>query len=368
MGDCRHCGKKAGIFRSVHGDCRKIHEAGWEEMVAVAARTAGSPGFSQTQLRLDLLTVAQRTFFDGEGINAAIAEGWHRAVMASLADGILTRDEEDRLRDFRDRFSLEGQADAGASLDSAARDRVMLDARLTAMAVTDREAALDGLEDSLRELGLPPLDEKRLLAQAWEAAVEGSLEDGVLSLDEEASLIRYLERFGLIVSDVDGNGAHRNMVKSAAIRELAEGIIPDRMGGPVDHPFNLMKSEKLVWLFGDVDYIETTTRRERRGTSHGLSIRVAKGLYYRPSTFRSRVHQWEENVHADTGLLGVTTKHIYFHGPAKRFRVRFDRIVSFEPYSDGIGIMRDAQTAKPQIFSVGDGWFIYNLVTNISSL
>ena len=144
--------------------------------------------------------------------------------------------------------------------------------------------------------------------------------------------------------------------------------MPDCLGGSVQHPFNLMKSERLVWLFADVDYIETKTMRERRGSSHGVSIRVAKGLYYRPGTFRSRVHEWEENVHLDTGLLGVTTKHLYFHGPRKRFRMRLDKIVSFEPYADGLGIMRDTQTAKPQMFSVGDGWFIYNLVTNISQL
>ena len=117
-------------------------------------------------------------------------------------------------------------------------------------------------------------------------------------------------------------GAHRNMVKLAVIRELADGIVPDRLGSGASHPFNLMKSERLVWLFGDVDYIETKTMRERRGTSHGVSIRVARGLYYRPSTFRSRVHEWDEDVHVDTGLLGVTTKHIYFHGARKRFRVR----------------------------------------------
>ena len=158
------------------------------------------------------------------------------------------------------------------------------------------------------------------------------------------------------------------MVKSATIRELAEGIVPDCLGGSVQHPFNLMKSERLVWLFADVDYIETKTMRERRGSSHGVSIRVAKGLYYRPGTFRSRVRELQENVHLDTGLLGVTTKHLYFHGPRKRFRMRLDKIVSFEPYADGLGVMRDTQTAKPQMFSVGDGWFINNLVTNISQL
>ena len=51
-------------------------------------------------------------------------------------------------------------------------------------------------------------------------------------------------------------------------------------------------------------------------------------------------------------------------GSRKRFRVRYDRTVSFDPYDDGFGIMRDAQTAKPQTFITGDGWFVYNLAVN----
>ena len=125
-----------------------------------------------------------------------------------------------------------------------------------------------------------------------------------------------------------------------------------------------MKSEQLVRVIQGVDYLETVTRRERRGTSHGVSIRVARGLYYSPRQFRSRPIEWEETVHADTGLLGLTTKHLYFAGARKRFRVRYDKIVSFEPYSDGLGIMRDAQTAKPQTFRAGDGWSAYNLAAN----
>ena len=43
-----------------------------------------------------------------------------------------------------------------------------------------------------------------------------------------------------------------------------------------------------------------------------------------------------ETVQQDTGLLGFTTKHIYFSGPKKKFRVRYDRIVGFEPFSDWV--------------------------------
>ena len=76
----------------------------------------------------------------------------------------------------------------------------------------------------------------------------------------------------------------------------------------------------------------------------------------------------EETVHADAGMLGLTTKHLYFAGARKKFRVRYDKIVSFEPYSDGLGIMRDAQTAKPQTFRTGDGWFAYNLAANLAQI
>ena len=132
--------------------------------------------------------------------------------------------------------------------------------------------------------------------------------------------------------------------------------------------FNLIKSKALIWVIQDIDYLETMVRRELQGTSHGLSIRVARGVYYRPSTFRSRPIEWEETVHADTGLLGFTTKHLYFADARKKFRVRHDRIVSFDPCDDGFGIMHDAQSATPQTFRTGDGWFPHNLATNLAQM
>ena len=89
-----------------------------------------------------------------------------------------------------------------------------------------------------------------------------------------------------------GTGALTSMVESAVIRDITEGIVPQRQNIIGRVPFNLMKSETLVWTMQDVDYFETVVRRERRGSSHGLSIPVARGVYYRPGTFRSGV--WRE--------------------------------------------------------------------------
>lgn len=58
----------------------------------------------------------------------------------------------------------------------------------------------------------------------------------------------------------------------------------------------------------------------------------------------------------------------YFGGGGRRFRIRYDKLVAIDPYQDGVRVRRDAQTAKPQIFVTGDGWFTFNLLTNVASL
>ena len=40
--------------------------------------------------------------------------------------------------------------------------------------------------------------------------------------------------------------------------------------------------------------------------------------------------------------------------------------MGFDYYSDGIGLTKEATSARHQSFLTGDGWFIYNLVTNLT--
>ena len=48
---------------------------------------------------------------------------------------------------------------------------------------------------------------RQLLIRAWEEAVEGAIEDGIISLDEENALSLYLDHFGLTQEDLNRNGA-----------------------------------------------------------------------------------------------------------------------------------------------------------------
>ena len=147
-----HCHQRAGIVARAHRDCQETFQAGWTEMVAIATEAVRTHNFDEKTLRLTLAEIASRSYGDGATVNEALEEGWKQGVAHSMADGILTQQEETLLREFRDRLALaEANADrkATAQLAKAHRDRLTLDARLAALAVAD--AHLNELSECLRQ-------------------------------------------------------------------------------------------------------------------------------------------------------------------------------------------------------------------------
>ena len=209
--------------------------------------------------------------------------------------------------------------------------------------------------------------DRRAIVEGWCRAFEQVLDDHLLSDAELAALNRYRRHFGLLPHELNRQGHYTELRQALLLKMVQEkGTVP-----PVDRndnawgvrpPFNLMKSEALVWLFPNTDYYTEVTRREYQGGSTGVSFRVMSGVYLRQSAFKGRPVEKTSMEKQGTGLMGITTKHIYFAAGFRSFRVRLDRIVSFEPYSDGVGIMRDTQRAKPEIFRNDAGWFTMNLL------
>lgn len=199
----------------------------------------------------------------------------------------------------------------------------------------------------------------------WGQAIEKVLDDGVLSSDEESRLVAIAKATG--IDQANAGPMWTRLAKAAVLRDVIEGKVPQRVAVEGHHA-NLMKAERPVWLFNAVRYYEERTYRSFTGVSHGLSIRIAKGVYYRPSAFRGSPVETTKLVQVDNGQVLVTSHHIYFLGTRKSLRVPYRKIVSVEPFKDGIGIQRDAMSAKPQIFILDDAWFVYNLVSNLGRI
>lgn len=224
------------------------------------------------------------------------------------------------------------------------------------------------IEEIEKFYSIPQGTRSILLVKAWEMAVDEFLEDGVLDSIEEQRLVAFKERFALSQNDLDNNGALTRTTKAAVLRDILDGVVPNRISFAGNLAINLQKNESAVWAFPGSRYLEDKVRRQYVGASRGVSIRIAKGVYYKVGQFRGQAIETTERVHIDTGLVLFTNKNIYFAGPQKSLRLPFQKIVTFEPFSDGIGVIRDTVTAKPQLFVTGDGWFTYNLAVNLSQL
>lgn len=236
----------------------------------------------------------------------------------------------------------------------------------TAHGQDDAESLQSRLGEIASSSYVPAVRIREALIEGWTLAVDRALDDHVLSNEEEDQLVSFIRRFDLSQKEIDTEGAYTRLVKARVIRDVLNGEIKPMTYSPGSLPFHFQKSETLVWLFQNVNYHEQKVKRERVGGSQGVSFRVARGVYLRTGGFKSRSVERVVTEHVDTGLLGVTDKHLYFSGDQKKFRVPYAKIVTFDPYSDGIGIQRDAASAKPQTFVTGDGWFTYNLVTGLA--
>ena len=207
-----------------------------------------------------------------------------------------------------------------------------------------------------------------LYLKSWSNGVDKVLEDGLLTDEEEKHLIKLAEALGLKQDDLNSTGAMMKLTKAAVIKDVLSGIIPKRATFDGSLPINFQKGEQVVWAFPNSKYLEDKTYRQYVGASQGISVRLMQGVYYRVGAFKGQPVESTERVHVDTGWAVVTTKNIYFVGARTSMRVPYVKIVSFDPFSDGLGVMRDTNNAKLQVFATGDGWFTYNLVRNLSQM
>lgn len=239
-----------------------------------------------------------------------------------------------------------------------------------AVSAAKNSSALQSLEQQLNTIETAALpvrvNRHQALICGWERAVNDILSDNVLSQTEEAQVMTYAQKFGLSQSDLNTNGAFTRLVYGCALRDVLDKGYTSRAVITFQLPFNLQKNESLVWCFRNVPFYEEKIYKSYVGQSQGVSFRVMRGVYYRVGSSKGYPVETARNEQVDVGMLGVTTQHVYFAGSKKSFRIPYKKIVSFTPYSDGIGICKDAANAKPQTFITGEGWFVYNLVMNLS--
>ena len=153
-GTCPFCKQKAGIISREHPECRRTHQAGWNEMVELAADAARSHEFNPNSLQVSLAEIARRSYGNGSTVARALEEGWRRAVRNAAADGSITHEEEFRLRRFRERLGLNrssAHASATTQLNLTSRQRLTGLTQASAATVEDGDRLLKQISECSSE-------------------------------------------------------------------------------------------------------------------------------------------------------------------------------------------------------------------------
>ena len=167
----------------------------------------------------------------------------------------------------------------------------------------------------------------------------------------------------------DQKGKEKILVQAfkVVINCVLAGRIPSGMRPPANVYVNFEADEQVVLTLENTIYYELVEIRTRVGYSGGHSIRVAKGVYLRSGAFFSTPITSQQLQKKGEGALCVTTKNIYFCSSTKTVKIPFGKVVSYTSYSDGIGIHLSDSRRHPIVIGKIDGWFVYNILTNINT-
>ena len=209
----------------------------------------------------------------------------------------------------------------------------------------------------------------QLYTLGFDKAVDTFLDDGIISSEEEEKISTYQKYFNLDQTLLDKNGSFEKVAKGLILNDISQGKLPEnRLNISGNSPFLLEKGETLIWIFQAVEFYEQRSKTTFEGRSQGISVKVAKGVYYRTGHFKGNPVTTTQMTFIANGMFALTNKNIYFASTSKSLKIPYAKLISMTKYSDGIGLQKDGVRAKPQIFKGLDGWFAYNVISNLKNI
>ena len=242
-------------------------------MVSLARHAAC--GDEMTFVKTHLETLALPSYVSIEYVQLALIAGLVEAIDATIGDHLVTEDQFEAFNNYISKFSLDPQdiedfrAPTGATLTEC--EDILRNTQVFHADFAEEGFSLQEIEAYRKSLGMPRSGYTRM---TYSNALRELQEGKFIGFDQE-EMVRITEALGHV-------------------------------------PFNFQRSETLYWLFRDVPYYQEKVITERRGGYGGVSFRVLNGVYYSTGSFHSRSFEESSNEHVDTGLLGITDKHLYF--------------------------------------------------------
>jgi hypothetical protein len=203
----------------------------------------------------------------------------------------------------------------------------------------DGKITAEEIEDIERQqatLSISEVEMNEIRIKAYKSAYDAIKRDGTITSEEEEELSKIQKYFK--IPDQDIEPTKKELARFRLLREIATGNIPE----VTVTNMVVQKGEKAYWAEVGKILEERVIRRRYEGGSHGVSIRIAKGLSYRVGAHRGQLIADSAVVPVSYGELVITNKRIVFKGDKKSFSLKLEKILNIEFYSDGVNMSEES--------------------------
>jgi hypothetical protein len=227
--------------------------------------------------------------------------------------------------------------------------KCMADAVIEGKVYSDVSATIDKIA---ADNAIPQEQVHDAMKNGWSQGAEQRSKVQPISDQEGLAIIKLYLAAGLTEEEMNTKtaGTHALVYSNKIWTVLHDRIRP--YPGPI--VFNLHAGEVPVWGIANVWLKQQVTTTAFVGGYSGVSIRVANGLWYRLGGLRGHKEESTSLQELDCGEILLSNRAIYFSGRAEggrgvNFRLPFNQIIRFKPYSDAVGICKNG--AREQIFA-----------------
>ena len=364
MPTCKYCHQSVGLFSSAHKECEEKHTAGVEKFRKLLSEYFHGVAQGAT-IQHEVSQLRKEIFLNADDITSEFTKALdcytvaiHRPFSPQMPQVVTSL-----VSAVGEPYSL---LDRDGAITRFAQKLIkghIADYFTGKQPITVTQSVINGVTRSL------PIANDAVGDACYymlEKAATNFLRDGLLTPQEERLVNEYTTSFGIQPASLPTKYQSSDIAKisqAGILSGLQQGQLPPQTIG---YPIMLGKGESVLWVYDNVRCFEEKVKKEYIGNRGGVSVRICKGVYYRPST--SRVHPVEHNYMnlEGTGNLYVTNKHLIFNSPTKGVRIPYTKIIGVTPYSDGIELNRDGN-AKRMILQGFDGWFVMNLLSVVAN-
>ena len=348
---CKYCHKPAGWFKRKHKECELKHELSIEQIKkCINYKIQNSIAFQYDSLKEELSKTLSSGYINDTDFFDVIFDVCDNLFNSSKTNSII-------LHEFINSTPSECKNKIYDNKNSIKFWTAFFDDMLKKTGLLEQE--YQNIIQDLRQHTILANALEKVFLSFLETKILQYLEDSVISKEEEDQISNYIEQLALENSDaMYSTDTYNKFVQSLVLRDIQEGKKVDRV--KIDSlPILLGKNEYILWCYNKIEGYEEKTGRRYVGGSRGISTRICKGVYYRVGSSKGHSIEYQYQNPLGHGLWIITNKNIYFLGQ-KQVKIGISKILSYEPYSNGLVIVKDGVNPKPYTFIGFDSWFAVN--------